>query len=510
MPTLLFRNAAVLTMDPHNPRAQAVLVRDGRIAWVGQDTDVPGQPVDRVIHCQGATLLPGLNDAHIHLFAYAASLRHLDCGRDAVASIQDIQHLIQDRAQTTVLGHWVRARGYDEYYLKERRHPTRVDLDIAAPAHPVRLDHRSGHACVLNSRGLEVVDIGPDTPDPPEGVIERDQEGRPTGLLLEMNGYVSQRMRELRGPQQLREGLAEASHTLLRWGVTSLQDASPENDVERWNALCRLQQKGVVRQRLTMMPGINHLRGFVDKGLLAGVGDHNLRLGPAKLVVTLTTGALHPSAEEVWGLVLDAHQQGFPLAVHAVEEEAVMEVLHSLLQSRRRQGSRRFPDRIEHCSEATPRVQTLLKGSGIAVVTQPGFLYESGERYAAQVPQEIQPWLYPLRALRDLGLPLAAGSDAPIASPDPWWGVYSAITRRDASGLALHPEQGLSLEEALSLYTAGAAAASDEGMVKGSIQPGKLADLVLVDRELAQVEPEELLKTRVVLTVVDGEVVWEG
>ena len=504
MPTLLFRNATALTMDTHRPRAQAVLIRDDRIAWVGRESEVPSQPVDRVIDCGGATLLPGLNDAHIHLLAYAASLGHVDCGRDVVASIQDIQRLVQARAQATAPGQWVRGTGYDEFYLKEGRHPTRADLDVAAPHHPVRLEHRSGHACVLNSRGLELVGVGANTPDPTEGVIERDEAGQPTGLLLEMGGFVSQGMRESRDPKQLRDSVAEASQTLLRWGVTSLQDASPENDMERWSTLRRMQGEGVVCQRLGVMPGIRHLQQFTDDGLLAGAGDAWLRLGPAKLVVTLTAGALHPAVEEVRDLVMDAHRKGFSVAVHVVEEEAITAVLGVLLGSGLRQG-----DRLEHCSEVTPPVQALLEESGITVVTQPGFLYESGERYATQVPQEMQPWLYPLRTLLGLSVPLAAGSDAPVASPDPWQGIHSAVTRRGASGLALHPEQGLSLEEALRLYTAGAAAASQEGHIKGRIQQGKLADLVLVDLDLGRVEPEDLLKVRVELTMVGGEVVWE-
>ena len=510
MSALLFRNANVMTMDPRRPRAQAVLVRNDKIAWVGQEADVPPQPVDRVIQCGGATLLPGLNDAHIHLLAYASSLRHLDCRRGAVASIGDIQRLIQERVQSTTPGQWVRGRGYDDAYLKERRHLTAADLDVVAPHHPVRLDHRSGHAHVLNSRALELVDIRPDTPDPPEGVIERDTAGHPTGLLLEMGGYVSQRMQEFRDPKQLQETLAEASRTLLRWGVTSLQEASPENDLERWNTLHGMQQEEVVCQRITLMPGIRCLEQFLDIGLPAGAGDSWLRLGPAKLMTTLTTGSIYPSEEELQELVLEAHRRRFPVAVHAVEEEAITVTLDALRNNMLKRNGHRFTDRIEHCSEAMPRVQQLLKGAGVTVVTQPGFIYESGERYASQVAKQTQPWLYPLRTLRELGVDMAAGSDAPVASPDPWRGIYGAVTRKDASGRALHPEQGLPIEQAVGLYTVGAAAAAQEGGIKGTVQPGKLADLILVDRDLDRIEQDDLLKTKVALTMVGGKIVWEG
>jgi predicted amidohydrolase YtcJ len=505
MATVLLRNAALLTMDPARPRAQAVLVRGDRIGWVGTDADVPAGSVDRVIDCGGATLIPGLNDAHIHLLAYASSLSDLDTSRGRAGSIGDIQALIRDRVGATPRGRWVRGRGYDDAYLAEGRHPTRWDLDAAAPEHPVRLDHRSGHALVLNSRGLELAGISPDTPDPPEGVIVRDESGQPTGLLLEMAGYVSSRVREHSDPGELRKSVEEACRNLLKWGVTSLQDASPENDPERWDMLKGMQADRVARQRLTVMPGLRHLRSFVGRGLSYGAGGPGCHVGHAKLMVAMTTGAIYPSEEEIRSLVAEAHGLGFPVAVHAVEEEAITAVLRALGR-----GDAGFSDRVEHCSEATPGVQALLKESGVTVVTQPGFIYESGERYAAQVSADILPWLYPLRSLRDMGLSLAAGSDAPVAQPDPWRGIYAATTRRDASGLALHPEQRLSLEEALHLYTAGAASASGEGGVTGMVRPGMVADLALLDRDVTLVESDGLLNCGVSLTMIGGEVVWEG
>ncbi|MFH1141114.1 MAG: amidohydrolase [Chloroflexota bacterium] len=510
MPSFLFRNASVLTMDPRRPRATAVLVRGDKITWVGRDEDATSQVVDRVIDCGGATLLPGLNDAHIHLLALASSLRHLDCSRGAAASILDIQGLVRARAQATPPGQWLRGRGYDEFYLKEHRHPTRADLDAAASNHPVRLDHRSGHACVLNSLGLELVGIGLDTPDPPEGVIQRDQEGRPAGLLLEMAGYLSRRMREFREPDQLTELLSETSQALLRWGVTSLQDASPENNMERWHTLRAMREEGALQQRLTFMPGIHHLAQFIGAGLAYGAGDDWLRLGPAKLMLTLTTSQLYPDGEEILALVRDAHHNGFPVAAHAVEEEAIMAVLRAFQESGDSWGDRQLPDRVEHCSEATPKVQMLLTATGATVVTQPGFIYESGERYVATVPPEKQPWLYPLRTLREIRVPLAAGSDAPVASPNPWRGLYSAVTRRSADVRVLHPEQGLPLEDALRLYTAGAAAASGEGGLNGTIQAGAPADLALLDRHLVEGNPERLLTAWAALTMAGGTVLWGG
>ncbi|MCZ6788846.1 MAG: amidohydrolase [Chloroflexi bacterium] len=507
--TLRFRNAAAITMDVPCPQANTVLVEGNRIVWVGDEKDAPHTRADRVIDCAGATLLPGLSDAHIHLLAYAASLLHMDCSRRTVSSITDLHRLIGSQAQTTPAGQWLRGVGYDEFHLAEKRHPTRYDLDPAAPRHPVRLDHRSSHACVLSSLGLREVGITADTPDPVDGVIVRDDSGEPTGLLLEMNSYVSQRM-----PQQnqniLHQSVDKASRQLLAWGITSLQDATPGNGLEQWKTLLRLTQAGAIRQRLTFMPGIHHLQQFTADGLTHNMGGSTMTIGPTKLVATLTTGALHPPEGEIRRLVHEAHQAGSPVAVHAVEHEVVMTVTRVLKEASA--GSRISPhrDRIEHCSEATPDVLEQLTDSGITVVTQPGFLYESGERYHAEVPAELQPWLYPLNALRQAGVPLAAGSDAPVASPNPWQGLYAAVTRRDSSGLALHPEQSISIEEALALWTSGAAYAAGQEQTWGMLRSGMLADLVLLDRDVTRAPPEELLTCPVAMTIMGGDVVWEA
>ena len=507
--TLRFRNAAAITMDAQCPHANTVLVKGNRIVWVGDEKDAPSTRADRVIDCAGATLLPGLSDAHIHLLAYAASLRHMDCSRRTVSSIADLQRMIGSQAQTTPTGQWVRGAGYDEFHLAEKRHPARHDLDPTTLDHPVRLDHRSSHACVLNSRGLREVGITAASPDPVGGVIVRDNSGEPTGLLLEMNSYVSQRM-----PQQsestLQQSVDEASSQLLGWGITSLQDATPGNGLEQWETLLRLTQVGAIRQRLTFMPGIHHVQQFAKERLAHNVDSSAMRIGPAKLVATLTTGALHPTEEEIRRLVNEAHQAGSPVAVHAVEQEVILAMTRALKEANVDGGISHYRDRIEHCSEATPDVLEHLTDSGITVVTQPGFLYESGERYHAEVPAELQPWLYPLSALRQAGVPLAAGSDAPVASPNPWQGIYAAVTRRDSSGMALHPEQGLSVEGALALWTSGAAYAVGEELTRGMLRPGVLADLVLLDRDVTSAPPDELLTCTIAMTTVGGEVVWEA
>ena len=196
-PGLILTNARVLTMDPRHPIAQSVAVCGDRIVWAGADAELPSltSAGTKVIDCGGGTLIPGFHDAHLHLLAFASSLDSVDCRPSRVSSIADICQQIAIRTERTPRDEWVSAWGYDPFYLAERRHPTRWDLDRVAPHHPVRLNHRSGHACVLNSLAMDRVGIADNTDEPCGATIARDLEGgTPNGLLLEMEDFLDGRI----------------------------------------------------------------------------------------------------------------------------------------------------------------------------------------------------------------------------------------------------------------------------------------------------------------------------
>jgi predicted amidohydrolase YtcJ len=507
-PELVIANARVITLNDRQPAAELVAINGGRIAWVGSNSDLPGlaQRGVKVIDCQGQTLLPGFIDAHCHLMAYASSLLAVDCGPRAVTSIEDIVRALRERARRTPPGLWIRAAGYDESALSEARHPCRRDLDEAAPGHPVRLDHRSGHACVLNSMALDRVGISAGTPDPEGGVIDRDwSTGEPTGLLLEMSDYLSGRIPPL-SQEELRQGVRLASQRLASLGVTSVQDATHSNAVERWDAFGRLKDEGVFAPRITMMVGYERLDEFLERGLRFGSGDANLSLGAVKLMLTMTTGALWPPAEELRRIVLRARASGFQVAIHAVEAEAVAAAAEALAQA----GGRGVRDRIEHSSECPPHALDRLRASRAVVVTQPAFVFYSGRRYLSEVSEEMQPWLYRLRSLLDAGLTLAASSDAPIAEPNPLVGIYAAVTRRADTGEVVGELEGVSVSDALRMHTLGGAYAAFQESDRGSIEVGKLADLVLLDRDPTRVEADELRHVKATMTIIGGQVAWQA
>ena len=359
-------------MDARQPTAQSAAVRNERIVWTGSQCDLPrfAESGARIIDCAGGTLAPGFHDAHVHLLAYAATLDAVDCRPDQVSSIADINRLISQRASRTPQGEWVTAWGYDPFYLAEGRHPTRWDLDQAAPDNPVRINHRSGHACVLNSLAMERVGISDSTDEPAGATIVRDLEtGSPNGLLLEIEDFLDGRI--LRPPTSEMSSLIErAARRLLSFGVTSVQDATHTNSLERWNLFECLSTLTAPLPRITVMPGVDHVSDFTDAGLTFGSGNDRVRIGHAKLMVTASSGIPSLSLAKLKAAVDGCVSLGFPVAVHAVEADivrAVAEVLTAspspLTGEGRREGET-APHRIEHCSEAPPDVGwTLLRSA---------------------------------------------------------------------------------------------------------------------------------------------------
>jgi hypothetical protein len=523
---LLLTNARVLTMEGRQPLAEAVAVQGETIVAVGSALEIAGLKGarTRVIDCQGLTLLPGFIDAHCHLLALAGSLTGIDCHPENVPSIVELKQAVQQQARRTPPGHWIRGYGYDEVSLTERRHPNRFDLDEVAPRHPVRLDHRSGHATVLNTLGLGLAGIHRGTADPVEGMIKRGEgSSEPSGVLLEMSTFLRERLGPSRDKAEFDAGIARANRMLLEYGVTSVQDAGPGNDLARWSTFRDLIKSERLQSRVTMMAGATQMDECVTAGMGWGVGDDRLRLGHAKIMLTLTTGSLHPNVGELQQLVAAAHRGRFPVAVHAVEAEAVAAAVQVIREEPRTVaaqdqplGVKLPPDRIEHCSECPPELIAQVKKSGAAVVTQPGFIYWNGDSYLERVEPGLLPHLYAIGALTRDHVPVGFGSDAPVIDPDPWAAIYAAVTRLTRKGSWL-PEgekdrrgQQVSVIDALRMYTTGGAWADGSQARKGSIRAGKLADLVLVDADPTRVAPSGLKSIKAVLTIIGGKVVWNG
>jgi len=503
---LVLKNARVITMIAARPVAAMVAVEGDSISYVGSELDSFIGPGTRVIDCAGRAVLPGFNDAHLHLFSLVGNLLSIDLGPDCVRSIEDIKKKFRGKARQTPPGTWLSGAGFNEFYLAEKRYPTRRDLDEAAPDHPVFLAHRSLNACVLNSKALALANITMETEEPPGGRIERELEtGEPNGILIGMMDYIRREVMPPLSGAELESGIKTLNKSFLSLGITSFQDATVTNDLARWERVCGLVLDGSLRSRITLMAGAAHWQDFQTMGLKTGSGDNLMRLGGVKFMPGVV-----PDQAALDEMALDVHRAGFQLAFHAIAESEAAAAVEALEYLDKRSSVMKRRHRIEHCAECPPYLLERINKLGAVIVTQPPFIFYSGERYLATVLESQLPWLYRIKSPLEKGIVVAGSSDAPVAPVNPLLGIYAAVTRRAESRQVLLPEERITVERALALYTTNAAYASFEENIKGSLAPGKLADMVVLSQDPAQLSPEEIKDVKVDMTIIGGELVWEA
>ena len=493
MPEPLLVEARVLVPDGASLRhAHAALAcADGRIVALGAAEEcvrsLPGSY--RRIAAPEAYVLPGFIDAHVHVLAAASAAAGVDCSPRAVSSVPELLEVIARAAADRPPGAWVRAHGYEETMLAERRHPTRAELDAAAPLQPVRLTHRSGHAEVLNSRALALAGIDETVPEPPGAAFGRSlEDGRLDGLLLGMAERVEAAM-----PPPDRASVAAAvgawAQARLAEGVTTLVDAGPRNGPAEWETLVALVAGGTLPQRLVVMEGADHV------GELPGqAAEGRVRRGEAKVQPRVLEGE-PVGVEDLAAAVRRAVAAGRRVAVHAPTVEAVRAALDAFRGAGDPRGHR-----IEHAPLLPRALVEAIGAAGVAVVAQPGLLTEVTPRYEQLLTAAERARLHPWREVVDAGAPLAFSSDAPVSRAGPLAASAAASTSRPAT---LAPQQALRPLEALAAWTSGAAAVCglDD---RGRLQPGRAADLVVVE---GPVESDPA-SCRVLATVVAGEVAY--
>jgi len=514
----------------------AVAVRGDRIVALGPETEVMALagPRTRLVYLGGRMALPGFVDAHLHLVDYGMTLRQVDCRFPKVRSIGDIQERVRERARVTPPGRWVRAWGYDQSKLEEGRHPTRHDLDEACPDLPVVLWRTCGHIAVVNSTVFRMADITSLTPDPPGGRFDRDPGGEPNGVLRETALAV---LEALGGPgeEELVEAVRLGSRELARRGITSVHEAGVSAPALR--ALQEARRAGdlVTRVYLMLTPSDEaYQEAFMRTGLETGFGDDWLKVGPLKLMLdgsssgpTAATrdpyssdprdrGILRLPPTEVKRRFEAAAEAGFQVTAHAVGDLAVetaveaLEALAEVVGDGGPAGGRyRWRHRIEHCAMTDAALRERIKGLGAVPVLQPVFLWEFGDGYVLNYGRERASAMFPAGSFGRAGVRFALSTDCPVTSPDPMLNVFVAVTRRTMSGDTLGPEERLTLAEALEAYTFGGAWAAHEEDLKGSLEPGRLADITVLSGDPFRVSIEGTRELRAVMTIVGGRVVHE-
>jgi len=511
MTDLILYNANVITLDPAIEKAGLVAVKNGRILAVSSNNTLKDfrQKHTRLVDCRGKTLLPGFNDAHFHLWASASHLMTLDLSpRANMSSITDMQTKIHEFSKTLAPGSWIRASGYNEFYLAEKRHPTSSELDKAAPDHPIKLTHRSCHAHVLNSLALKQAGISRFTAEPPGGLIDRNTtNGEPSGVLFEMSDFLSTRVPRI-SDNELNQGIRLLNQKLLSLGITSIHEASFNNELKQWESLCSIKTKKDFMPRITMALGVN---GFVKKkNYSCSIDRQQLRISSVKIILDETTGRLYPPQKELDHLVFSIHQAGLQVSIHAIEKNAVESACNAIEHALKKIPNPNHRHRIEHCSVCPPYLANRLAALKIIVVTQPSFIHYNGDRYLKTVAKADIVNLYPIATLQKSGVMIAGSSDSPIVEPNPITGIYSAISRMEKTGKTVSAKEKIEPLKALEMFTCNSAKAFFDEDMKGSISPGKLADLVLLSGDPTKLSSEEIKDITVVMTVLDGTIVWKS
>jgi predicted amidohydrolase YtcJ len=500
-------------MDPRQPRAEAVAIRAGRIVAVGTNAAILSRRGrhTRLIDCGGGALLPGFIDAHLHLRAYASTFIGLDCRPPLVSSLAALHTLLRRQAADLPPGQWLVGHGYDETALVERRHPTRWDLDRAAPHHPVRLAHRSRHAWVLNSLALRQLGIESGAARPEVGWVERDPaSGEPTGLLVDMDDFLRARLPPSHPPATFRQALRDASRALLAAGVTTIGEASVSNDLAAYRAFRGWIADADLQVRVALLVGAGELDACIEASLAPEETPPSLRLHGVKIRLDESSGVLHPPQEVVNAQVWEAHRRGLPVALHTVDLPALVSALHAIRLAQVHLPRADVRHRLEHCALCPDAYLDELAALQVAVVTQPAFLWHHGRRYVSDVPPAQHPWLYRVKSFLDRGIPVAGSSDAPVIPPHPLQGISAAVHRQTPEGATLGPAERVSVAQALTLFTSAAASACGLESEVGTISRGRRADIVVLEANPTRVPAAEIPHIPVRLTMVDGDIRWEA
>ncbi len=518
-------------MDPLLPRAPAVAMAGNRVLALGDDTTMLGllPPGGEAIDLRGRAVLPGFVDSHIHFVDYALRLRHIDLAD--VPTLDEALSRVAARAQESPPGEWLLGGGWNRNLWPGGAFPHRTDLDTVAPQHPVALKSKDCHVIWLNSRALEVIGITAQTPDPPGGEIERDAAGEPTGIFKE-NAVKLVEEAIARPPMEtllsaVREGMAHAH----RAGLVGIHDCEDEYALSAFQLLHRQKALGL---RVLMHIPVKNLEAAIQLGLRSGYGDEFLRIGGVKIFAdgalgSRTAAMLEPYEDEPHNrgivvtppaelrrLVSAAHHAGLSVAVHAIGDaanRAVLDALQAVTQQSQRAPAPALPHRIEHVQLLHPADVPRLAALGVVASMQP--IHATSDMEIAEAHWGARSrWSYAWRSLLQMGTPLAFGSDCPVEPLDPLRGIYAAVTRRRPDGSpgeeGWYPEQRLTVAEAVRAYTRGAAYAAGQEDSTGSITPGKLADLVVLSRDIFACEPMDILDTEVLATVVDGRFVYRA
>ena len=534
-----FINGSVVTVNPQDEICQAVGIKGNKIVFVGTTAELV-KLVDehtQIIDLKGRTMAPGFIDSHYHpILSGFMNGAIINATYPNVKCIDDLKRLIRERAAVTKKGDWIKLWGYDNNKLVEKRHPTMADLDEAAPEHPVQCMRTCGHVCIYNSLAFKAGNINTleDLARFGKGEIEV-KDGKFTGLTRDLSAfYLWSKVKYTE--EELRAAVDRANQDCLKGGITSVHDCG-ECDAPAYSMMYRAAKEGWFKPRNFMM--LHSIFGkpfsyqdnehFLALGFHTGLGDEHFRIGSCKFMVdggssgpTLATREpyshdptlpriLSWEREEVRDYIDKINAHDCQATAHAEGDLAVEFMVegyeYALARHYRKPEEHRH--RIEHCVLTDQDLIDRMAKMGIVPITNPHFIPLNGSDYHRFFGERVN-YLFALRSFIDAGLKPCLGCDAPTAEVDAIKGLDGAVNRMDrATGEVIGPNQRISMLEAIRCYTINGAYASFEDDIKGSIETGKLADFTIFDTDILHIDPLDIVKHHVDMTVIDGQICYE-
>ncbi len=536
---VILYNGNIVTVDKDNPRIEAVAVKGNRIRCVGKSEEILAlkNPDTQIVDLEGKTVVPGFNDSHMHLLSYGLSLERVNLNgcRSIEEMLDRVRAFIKEK--NIPEGEWVQGRGWNQSLFKEKRLPSREDLDRVSKAHPIVLTRTCGHLCVVNTRALQIARIFDNPPEVEGGGIDKDEKGAPRGILREMAmTLVYKKIPPLR-KEEIKAILVKAANNCIKEGLTSVQsddfEAIKGDFREVLNAYLELDDAGRLPIRVNeqvQLPTLKKLETFLKLGYKTGDGSRFFKIGPLKLLSdgslggrtaalsepyedeTTTAGILIFTPDELYALVEKAHTNGLQVAVHAIGDRAMEMVLETYRKVMEKHPKKDPRFRVIHCQITTEEIIDKFKEYDVIADIQPIFVASDLSIVESRVGEERAKWTYNWKTLLEKGARVSAGSDCPVEPFNPLFGIYAAVTRKNLEGYpegGWLPDQKLSVEEALYIYTMGSAYCTFEENIKGSITPGKLADMVVLSEDIFNIEPDYIKDVKVEKTIIDGKVMYE-
>ncbi len=529
-PDLIVVNATVRTMDPARPTAEAIAILGNRIVAVGNSTGIKklAGANTRVIDAKNRLVLPGFNDAHVHFLSGGFQLSSVDL-RDANTP-QEFAERIRQFAAKIPAGSWITGGDWDHERWPDAKLPTKELIDRYTPTTPVFVSRLDGHMALANSVALKLAGVTNQTKDPDGGVIVRDAKGELTGILKDAAQSFVWNIKPASSFEEKLNAARAASNYAARLGVTSVQDVSAGSDVGVYQTLL---DRGELKTRIYAMTALPNWERLAKAGIRAHFGSEMLRVGGLKAFSDGSLGSTtalfyepYKDAPETSGIpsdemfpegamhdrVRDADRAGLQILIHAIGDRANDLILSIFEQVEKENGPRDRRFRIEHAQHIRPQDIPRFARDKVIASMQPYHAIDDGRWAEKRIGRERAKTTYAFRSLLNAGATLAFGTDWTVAPLSPMLSVYGAVTRRTIDARNPNgwvPEQKIFVEEAVRAYTVGSAYAEFQDTVKGTITPGKLADLVMLSRDIFTIDAREIENVKVLMTMVDGRVVYE-